>query len=38
MQPQALGVSGGGAPHNNMQPYLPVNFIIAMQGIYPPRD
>lgn len=24
-------------PHNNMQPYLTLNFCIAMQGIYPPR-
>ena len=36
--PAALGVSGGSAPHNNLQPYLQVNFIIAMQGIFPPRS
>lgn len=29
--------SGNSFPHNNMQPYLTVNFIIALQGIYPPR-
>lgn len=34
---QALNVAGGSLPHNNMQPYLVVNFIIAMQGIFPPR-
>lgn len=28
---------GGGQPHNNMQPYLTLNFIIALQGIFPPR-
>lgn len=34
---QAIGVSGGSLPHNNMQPYLTLNFCIAMQGIFPPR-
>jgi microcystin-dependent protein len=37
MSPVAIGVSGGGQPHNNMQPYLAVNFIIALQGVFPPR-
>jgi len=27
---------GGGQPHANVQPFLCVNFIIAMQGIFPP--
>ena len=27
--------SGGSQPHNNMQPYLALNYIIALQGIYP---
>jgi microcystin-dependent protein len=35
--PAALGVSGGGQPHNNQQPYLDVTFIIALQGVFPPR-
>lgn len=30
-------VVGGGQPHNNMQPYEVLNFVIALQGIYPPR-
>jgi microcystin-dependent protein len=34
---QALSVSGGSLPHNNMQPYLTLNFCIAMQGVFPPR-
>src|SRR5258708_15318878 len=38
MNPLALAVAGGSAPHNNMPPYLVLNFIIAMQGIYPPRS
>jgi microcystin-dependent protein len=37
MAPQAIGVNGGGNPHNNMQPYLTLNFCIALQGIYPQR-
>jgi microcystin-dependent protein len=37
MSPQALSMAGGSLPHNNMQPYLTVMFIIAMQGVFPPR-
>lgn len=37
MSPNALAISGGSLPHNNMQPYLTLNFIIALQGIFPPR-
>lgn len=33
----ALQASGGGQPHNNMQPYLVLNFIIALEGIFPVR-
>jgi microcystin-dependent protein len=29
--------TGDAQPHNNMQPYLTLNFCIAMQGVYPPR-
>ena len=31
-------VIGGSQPHDNMQPYLVVNFIIAVQGIFPSRN
>lgn len=31
------GPSGGGQPHNNMQPYLAITFVICMQGVFPPR-
>jgi microcystin-dependent protein len=34
---QALAPAGGGLPHNNMQPYLTLNFCIALQGIFPQR-
>lgn len=37
MNAQALSSSGGDQPHNNMQPYLSINFIIALQGIFPSR-
>jgi microcystin-dependent protein len=29
---------GGGLPHSNVQPYLGLNFIIALQGIFPSRN
>ncbi len=29
--------AGGDQPHNNRQPYLTMNFIIALQGVFPPR-
>ncbi|MBK8304807.1 MAG: tail fiber protein [Pyrinomonadaceae bacterium] len=34
---QTLAISGGSLPHNNMMPYLVLNFIIALQGVFPPR-
>ena len=34
---QALAPQGSDFPHNNMMPYLTVNFCIALQGIFPPR-
>ena len=37
LQPLALAVVGSSLPHNNMMPYLTLNFCIAMQGIFPPR-
>jgi microcystin-dependent protein len=38
MEPNALSIAGGSLPHNNMQPYLALTFIIAMQGVFPPRS
>ena len=38
MNIQVLAVAGGSQPHNNLQPYLCVLFIIAQQGIFPPRS
>ena len=34
---QALAPAGGGQPHNNMMPYLTLNFCIALQGVFPAR-
>ncbi len=34
---QAIAPAGADQPHNNMQPYLTLNFCIALQGVYPPR-
>jgi microcystin-dependent protein len=37
MSAAALDMAGGSMPHNNMQPNLPLNYIIALQGIFPQR-
>lgn len=34
---QSLAVAGGDQPHNNLQPYLTFYFVIALQGVFPPR-
>ena len=34
----ALPPTGGSQPHNNMQPFLTLNFIIALFGIFPTRN
>ena len=38
MAPDAISSVGGSQPHNNMQPYLVLNFCIALQGIFPSQD
>ncbi len=38
MNPFALSIAGGSQPHNNMMPYLTLNFCIALQGVFPPRS
>ncbi|OJT24560.1 phage tail protein [Archangium sp. Cb G35] len=38
MNPAAIGVAGGSQPHNNMSPFLCLNFIIALEGIFPSRN
>jgi microcystin-dependent protein len=34
----AVAVDGGGQPHENRAPYLAINFVIALQGVYPSRS
>ncbi|BDI33580.1 tail Collar domain-containing protein [Capsulimonas corticalis] len=38
MAPQAIANAGNSQPHNNMQPYLTLNFCIALVGIFPSRN
>jgi microcystin-dependent protein len=38
MNPAMIRNSGGGQPHENRQPYLALNFCIALQGIFPARN
>jgi microcystin-dependent protein len=38
MDPTSVSAVGGSQPHINMQPYLVLNFIIALQGIFPSRN
>jgi microcystin-dependent protein len=38
MRPGTVGNVGGSQPHENMSPYLVLNFIIALQGIFPSQN
>jgi len=38
MNPAGLTNTGGSQPHENMSPYLVLNFIIALQGIFPSQN
>ncbi len=38
MAPQAVQNAGGSQPHDNMLPFLAINFIIALYGIYPSQS
>jgi microcystin-dependent protein len=38
MNVNAVTSAGGNQPHSNMQPYLCVDFIISLFGIYPPQS
>jgi len=38
MQAQTLAATGSGQAHNNMQPYIAMNFVISLQGVYPSRN
>jgi len=34
----AVASNGGGQPHNNLQPFLCMNFVIALEGVFPSRN
>jgi microcystin-dependent protein len=38
MSPNSVSMTGGSQPHPNMPPYLTLNFIIALSGIFPTRS
>jgi microcystin-dependent protein len=38
LNPASIGMTGGGVGHNNLQPYLVVNYCIALSGIFPSRN
>lgn len=38
LQPGTISVVGSSQPHNNTQPYLVLNFCIALQGIFPSQN
>ena len=38
MNAASISLTGGGDLHNNMQPYLPINFCISLTGQYPSRN
>lgn len=38
MSPSSISTVGGSQPHNNMGPYIVLNMIVALQGIFPSRN
>lgn len=38
MKAAMIGLTGGGEGHENRQPYLSLNYIIALQGIFPAQN
>lgn len=38
MEPSSITYVGGNQPHENRQPYLVLNFVIALQGVFPSRN
>lgn len=38
MAPSMIQTTGGSQPHNNLSPYLTLNYVIALEGIFPSRN
>jgi microcystin-dependent protein len=38
LNPASVQPTGGGQPHDNLQPFLVLNYCIALQGAFPPRS
>lgn len=38
LAPQVIGATGGSQAHDNMQPYLVLNFVVALEGVFPSRN
>jgi microcystin-dependent protein len=38
LAPQSIGTAGGTLPHDNMQPFLVMNYCIALNGVFPSRN
>lgn len=38
MNAQSISVAGGSQPHDNLQPYLALNYVIAIDGIFPSQN
>jgi len=38
LNPSSIGMTGSGVGHSNLQPYLTINYCIALQGIFPSRN
>lgn len=38
MHAESIRAFGQNVPHNNLQPYLGLNYVIALQGVFPPRN
>jgi microcystin-dependent protein len=38
LNPATVGAAGSGTAHDNMQPYLTMNWCIALVGVFPPRS
>ncbi|GAB3996303.1 tail fiber protein [Spirosoma daeguense] len=38
LNPASIGITGGNQPHENRSPFLTLNYIICLEGVYPSRN